>query len=248
LNKKWRIGVVSYLNTRPLLLGMEQSPFKERIELMKAYPAQIAQALLDDTIDIGLVPVAIIPFLTNPQIISKFVIGTEGEVASVALFSQVPMDQIEKVYLDYQSRTSVQLAKVLLSQYWKKEVEFLTATEGYMDQVSGTTAGVIIGDRALASLNRFEYIYDLGLAWKQYSGLPFVFAAWIANKPIPLDFLEAFDVANAYGLSHLEEVIALIPANEQVYDMHQYFTDNISYTYTEDKKKGLDCFLKLIQP
>jgi chorismate dehydratase len=215
---------------------------------MKAYPAQIAQALLDDTIDIGLVPVAIMPHLKNPQLVSQYVIGTEGEVASVALFSQVPMDQIEKVYLDYQSRTSVQLVKVLLGQYWKKEVEFLTATEGYMDKISGSTAGVIIGDRALASLGHFEYIYDLGSAWKQYSGLPFVFAAWIANKPIPLEFMEAFDAANAYGLSHLEEVIALIPATEQVYDLHKYYTENISYEYTEDKKKGLDRFLSLIEP
>ena len=78
MDKKWRIGAVSYLNTRPLLLGMEQSPFKERIDLMKSYPAQIAQALLDDTIDIGLVPVAIMPLLKNPQVISKYVIGTEG--------------------------------------------------------------------------------------------------------------------------------------------------------------------------
>ena len=247
MDKRWRIGVVSYLNTRPLLLGMEQSPFKERVDLMKAYPAQIAQALLDDTIDIGLVPVAIIPFLTNPQIVSKFVIGTEGEVASVALFSQLPMEQIEKVYLDYQSRTSVQLAKILLSRYWNKEVEFLTATEGYIDKISGTTAGVIIGDRALTSLTRFDFIYDLGTAWKHYSGLPFVFAAWISNKPIPLEFIEAFDAANAYGLSHLKEVIAGIPSTDQVYDLHKYYTENISYEYTEDKKKGLDRFLNLIE-
>jgi chorismate dehydratase len=238
--------VVSYLNTRPLLLGMEQSPFKERIELMKDYPAQIAQALLDDTIDIGLVPVAVMPLLKHPQLVSKYVIGTEGEVASVALFSQVPMDQIEKVYLDYQSRTSVQLVKLLLGQYWKKEVAFLTATEGYMDKISGTTAGVIIGDRALASLNLFEHIYDLGSAWKQYSGLPFVFAAWVANKPIPLDFMEAFDAANGYGLSHLEDVIALIPANEQVYDLHKYYTENISYELTDEKRAGLAKFLEAL--
>ena len=238
--------MVSYLNTRPLLLGMEQSPFKERIELMKDYPAQIAQALLDDTIDIGLVPVAVMPLLKHPQLVSKYVIGTEGEVASVALFSQVPMDQIEKVYLDYQSRTSVQLVKLLLGQYWKKEVAFLTATEGYMDKISGTTAGVIIGDRALASLNLFEHIYDLGSAWKQYSGLPFVFAAWVANKPIPLDFMEAFDAANGYGLSHLEDVIALIPVNEQVYDLHKYYTENISYELTPEKREGLARFLETL--
>ena len=248
MDKKWRIGAVSYLNTRPLLLGMEQSPFKERIDLVKSYPAQIAQDLLDDSIDIGLVPVAIMPLLKNPQIVSKYVIGTEGEVASVALFSQVPMDQIEKVYLDYQSRTSVSLAKILLKQHWKKEVEFLIATEGYINEISGTTAGIIIGDRALASLNRFEHIYDLGLAWKAHTGLPFVFAAWVANKPIPSEFMEAFDVANAYGLKHLDEVITLIPASEQVYDLHKYYTENISYTLTEEKKKGLESFLKLIQP
>ena len=150
LDKRWRIGAVSYLNTRPLLLGMEQTPFNNRIDLIKSYPAQIAQNLLEDTIDIGLVPVAIIPMLSNPQIVSKYVIGTEGEVASVALFSQVPMEQIERVYLDNQSRTSVALAKVLLTQYWKKEVELIPATEGYMENITGTTAGVIIGDRALA--------------------------------------------------------------------------------------------------
>ena len=247
MDKKWRIGAVSYLNTRPLLLGMEQSPFKERIDLVKSYPAQIAQDLLDDTIDIGLIPVAIMPLISNPQIVSKYVIGTEGEVASVALFSQVPMDQIEKVYLDYQSRTSVALAKILFKQHWKKEVEFLIATEGYINEISGTTAGIIIGDRALASLNRFEHIYDLGLAWKAHTGLPFVFAAWVANKPIPSEFMEAFDAANGYGLKHLNEVISLIPANEQVYDLHKYYTENISYELTPEKREGLEKFLEIIK-
>jgi chorismate dehydratase len=60
--------------------------------------------------------------------------------------------------------------------------------------------------------------------------------------------MEAFDVANGYGLKHLDEVIALIPASEQVYDLHKYYTENISYTLTEEKKKGLESFLKLIQP
>ncbi len=246
MDKRWRIGAVSYLNTRPLLLGMEHTPFKDRIELIKSYPAQIAQELLDDTIDIGLVPVAIMPLLKNPQVISKYVIGTEGEVASVALFSQVPMDQIEKVYLDYQSRTSVALAKILFKKYWKKEVEFLIATEGYINEISGTTAGIIIGDRALASLNRFEHIYDLGLAWKAHTGLPFVFAAWVANKPIPSEFMDAFDVANGYGLTHLDEVIAFIPASEQVYDLHKYYTENISYELTPEKRAGLDKFLEAL--
>ena len=247
MDKRWRIGAVSYLNTRPLLLGIEQESFLKSIDLVKSYPANIAQDLLSGKIDIGLVPVAILPQLSDPHIISNYVIGANGAVASVALFSEVPIDEIKSIYLDYQSRTSVQLLKILLSQFWKKEVEFISATEGYIAQISGTTAGVIIGDRALENLSKYPYVYDLSLAWKQHTGLPFVFAAWVANQPIPAAFMAAFDTANGYGLAHLDEVIALIPAQEQVYDLHKYYTENISYVYDEEMKQGLAAFLNFIK-
>ena len=247
MDKRWRIGAVSYLNTRPLLLGIEQESFLNSIDLVKSYPANIAQDLLSGKIDIGLVPVAILPQLSDPHIVSNYVIGANGAVASVALFSEVPIDEIKSIYLDYQSRTSVQLLKILLSQFWKKEVEFISATEGYIAQISGTTAGVIIGDRALENLSKYPYVYDLGLAWKQHTGLPFVFAAWVANQPIPAAFMAAFDTANGYGLAHLDEVIALIPAQEQVYDLHKYYTENISYVYDEEMKQGLAAFLNFIK-
>jgi len=247
LDKRWRIGAVSYLNTRPLLLGIEQESFLKSIDLVKSYPANIAQDLLSGKIDIGLVPVAILPQLSDPHIVSNYVIGANGAVASVALFSEVPIDEIKSIYLDYQSRTSVQLLKILLSQFWKKEVEFISATEGYIAQISGTTAGVIIGDRALENLSKYPYVYDLSLAWKQHTGLPFVFAAWVANQPIPAAFMAAFDTANGYGLAHLDEVIALIPAQEQVYDLHKYYTENISYFYDEEMKQGLAAFLNFIK-
>ena len=247
MDKRWRIGAVSYLNTRPLLLGIEQESFLNSIDLVKSYPANIAQDLLSGQIDIGLVPVAILPQLSNPHIVSNYVIGANGAVASVALFSEVPIDEIKSIYLDYQSRTSVQLLKILLSQFWKKEVEFISATEGYIAQISGTKAGVIIGDRALENLSKYPYVYDLSLAWKQHTGLPFVFAAWVANQPIPAAFMAAFDTANGYGLAHLDEVIALIPAQEQVYDLHKYYTENISYVYDEEMKQGLAAFLNFIK-
>ena len=247
MDKRWRIGAVSYLNTRPLLLGIEQESFLNSIDLVKSYPANIAQDLLSGKIDIGLVPVAILPQLSDPHIVSNYVIGANGAVASVALFSEVPIHEIKSIYLDYQSRTSVQLLKILLSQFWKKEVEFISATEGYIAQISGTTAGVIIGDRALENLSKYPYVYDLGLAWKQHTGLPFVFAAWVANQPIPSEFMAAFDAANGHGLANLDEVIALIPAQEQVYDLHKYYTENISYVYDEEMKQGLAAFLNFIK-
>jgi len=226
------------------LLGLEQSSLMAEIELVKAYPAKIAQDLIEGTIDMGLVPVAVIPLLKEAHLVSNYCIGAEGDVASVCIFSQIPMDQIQKVYLDYQSRTSVQLARILLQQFWNKEVEFIKAEEGYINQIAGSTAGVIIGDRALAARSQFSFIYDLAGAWIQHTGKPFVFATWIANKPIPAAFMEAFDKANEYGLTHLQELIDLIPVSEQVYDLHTYYTQNISYHFTPEKKAGMKLFLE----
>jgi len=244
LERKWRIGAVSYLNTRPLLFGIEQSELMSQIELIKTYPAIIAQDLIDGNLDMGLVPVAVIPLLKEAHLVSKYCIGAESAVASVCIFSDVPMEQIDKVYLDYQSRTSVQLAKILLQQFWKKEVEFINAVEGYIYEIKGTSAGVIIGDRALLARSKFKYVYDLAEGWIEHTGLPFVFATWIANKPIPDDFIKAFDLANENGLTHIDDVIASIPDATNSYDLHTYFTKNISYDFNEQKKKGLALFLK----
>ena len=244
MERKWRIGAVSYLNTRPLLYGIEQSGLMPQIELIKAYPAMIAQDLMDGKIDMGLVPVAVIPLLKEAHLVSKYCIGAESAVASVCIFSDVPMEQIEHVYLDYQSRTSVKLAKILFQQFWKKDVNFIKADEGYIHQINGTSAGVIIGDRALLARSNFKYVYDLAEAWIEHTGLPFVFATWIANKPIPADFIKAFDLANEYGLNHIDDVIALINDTSSGYDLHTYFTKNISYDFNEQKKKGLALFLK----
>lgn len=247
MERKWRIGAVSYLNTRPLLIGIEKSNLMPQIELVKDYPSKIAKELIEGTIDMALVSVAVIPFLKESHLVSNYCIGSTGPVASVCVFSQVPIAQIEKVYLDYQSKTSVQLATILFAQYWKKEVEFIDAEEGYIDKISGTSAGVIIGDRAMNAIPNFEYNYDLAAAWIEHTGLPFVFATWIANKPMPADFMEAFDKASGYGVQHLGEVIEDLSAQSKMYDLNTYFTQNISYDFNEEKRKGLDLFLSLIK-
>ena len=248
MDTKWRIGAVSYLNTRPLLWGLERSELMEKIDLIKSYPASIAQDLIEGKIDIGLVPVAIAPLLKEAYFVSDYCIGSEGAVASVCIFSEVPLEQIQKIYLDDQSRTSVQLARILLANYWGKEVQFLKAEEDYVKKIKGTTAGLIIGDRALAARPNFNFIYDLSAAWKDYTGLPFVFATWISNKPIPDSFIKEFDKANGHGLANLQEVIEGISLSEQVYDLQKYYTENISYHLTEEKKKGMNLFLKSLLP
>ncbi len=244
MNQKIKVAAVSYLNTKPLLYGIERSEVMDSIELVVDYPSQLAKRLREGSIDLALLPVAAMKEIEGARVISDYGIATDGNVVSVAIFSQVPMEEIEIVYLDYQSRTSVRLAQLLLADYWKKDVKFLPAEEDYINHISGTTAGVIIGDRALQQLPNFKYSYDLSAAWKQFTGLDFVFAAWIANKELPAAFVEKFNAANAEGLLHMDTVIA---ENEiPYYSLRTYYTDNIKYQLDEQKLAGMRRFLELI--
>lgn len=244
MSGKIKVGAVSYLNTKPLLYGIGRSELVNDIELTLEYPSELARKLKSNEIDIALLPVAAMQTIENARIVSDYGIAAEGNVASVCIFSHVPMEEIKTVYLDYQSRTSVRLAQLLLAKHWKKDVEFKQAPENYIEYINGTTAGVIIGDRALKQLTNFEYIYDLAEAWKDFTGLPFVFAAWIANKELPADFLAKFNKANAKGLSHIDEVVAENPF--PYFDLKKYYTEHIHYKIDEQKKKGLELFLQMI--
>jgi chorismate dehydratase len=237
------VGAVSYLNTKPLLYGIKNHPVIDQIELIEDYPSRIAQMLIEDRLDVGLIPVAATLRLKEWHVITDYCIGGDGAVASVGIFSEVPMEEIESVYLDYQSRTSVNLARILLKEYWQKNVEFINASgEDFRQKITGTTAGVVIGDRALEQRLRSKFIYDLGEAWKAHTGLPFVFAAWIANKELPEDFVVAFNEANRQGLLQIDEVRKEIafPA----YDLEHYYKNCISYGLDDVKKEGMQLFLK----
>ncbi|HEY0039257.1 MAG TPA: menaquinone biosynthesis protein, partial [Flavisolibacter sp.] len=205
---KIRVGAVSYLNTKPLLYGIKRHPIFNSIDLVEDYPAKIAHLLVEDKIDVGLIPVAATTKLSSWYIVGEYCIGADGPVASVCLFSEVPIENVETVLLDYQSRTSVNLAKILLNEHWQKKVNFIDATgEDYRKKIKGSTAGVVIGDRALEQRQYNKYIYDLGQEWKAFTGLPFVFAAWISNKKLPASFEEQFNEANAMGLRHIADVV-----------------------------------------
>lgn len=233
------------MNTRPLLYGIRHHSILSQVDLIEDFPSRIAQLLIDDKIDIGLIPVAAIPQLTEHHIISNYCIGSDGPVASVCIFCDIPLEEVKTIYLDYQSKTSVSLARILLKDYWKKEVEFVsTNSEDFRKHINGTTGGVIIGDRALQQRLISKYSYDLGEAWMKHTGLPFVFAAWISNKKLPTDFITAFDDANAFGLQNLGAVIKETITSG--FDLRSYYTNYISYNLTPEKKKGMNLFLQLL--
>jgi chorismate dehydratase len=244
--EKIRVGIVNYLNTRPLIYGLQRPPIREKIELTGDYPARIAEQLLGDEIDLGLVPVAVLKKMPEYHIVSDYCIGTEGEIASVALFSEVPVPEIKKVYLDYQSRTSVELLKYLMGEYWGISPEMVQAeNEDYRKEIKGSTAGLVIGDRAFEQRKISTFIYDLGSEWKKITGLPFVFAVWVSKKKLPGDFIAEFNLANAEGLEQIDEIVATTPF--ELYELKKYYTLHLSYRLDEAKKKGMSRFLELIQ-
>lgn len=238
---KIRVGAVSYLNTKPLVFGLEKGMMKDAVELTYDYPGKIAQSLLDNSIDVGLVPVAIIPELKQHHLITDYCIAADGSVASVCLFSEVPLEEITTVLLDYQSRTSVMLVQYLVKEYWKLNVEFKKAGIDFISEIKGTTAAVVIGDRAFKQRKVSPYIYDLADAWKNHTGLPFVFAAWVSNKPLPAEFIADFNAANEYGLQRLDEVVNENPYND--FDLKKYYTQHVQYRLDDVKLKGLQKFL-----
>ncbi len=243
--EKIRVGIVNYLNTLPLIYGLQKSPINKMIELTGAYPAMLARMLADNEIDIGLIPVASIPDLPSSYIVGNYCIGAEGEIASVCLFSEVPMAAIKTVYLDYQSRSSVELLKWLMKESWGIDPEIIQAEDDrYRRQIKGNTAGLVIGDRALEQRKISTFIYDLGSEWRSITGLPFVFAAWVSTRPLEADFIDMFDKANALGLNHLDEIIA--QTSFDLYDLKKYFTLHLSYQLDARKREGMQRFLSII--
>lgn len=245
LDRKIRVGAVNYLNTKPLLFGIENSPVIDEISLITEYPSRIADMLLNDEIDIGLVPVAMIPQMKEFHLNTAYCIGCDGPVASVGLFSESPIEEIKTVLLDYQSRTSVILVEMLFEKLWKQKPVFEQAGPDFLQQINKNTGAVVIGDRALNQRNVSAYVYDLGDAWKQLTGLPFVFAAWISNKRLDPDWVNRFEQANAYGIQNIPRVLELLPAQD--FDLKEYFYSLLSYSLDDEKKKGMDLFLRMMK-
>lgn len=240
---KLKVTAVSYLNTKPFLYGIFNNQVDHLIDLKLDIPSVCAEKLKSGEADLGLVPVAILPELQSPHIVSDFCIGATGSVRTVCLFSEKPVEEIETVYLDYHSRTSVELVKVLLKNHWEVAPKLVPASVGFENKIKGTTAALVIGDRAIDLLDKFSFCYDLGEAWNDYANLPFVFAAWVSNRPLDAAFLKQFNQALSSGVAQIPKLVYLLPTPQPGFDLQDYFTNNISYNFDDDKRKALSRFL-----
>lgn len=244
--KKISISAVSYTNTKPFIYGLEHSGFLQKIELSLDNPTDCARKLIDDEVDIGLIPVAATLSMPYWEIVADYCIGANGAVNSVFIFSNCPVNDIKTLQLDPQSRSSNNLARVLLKNFWKKECLLITDADDYSESKDPNTAFVQIGDRTFGKKDQYPFVYDLSEEWQKFTGLPFVFAAWIANKTISPDFISEFNQALKYGLNHRVELLKELPSRPD-FDFEDYLMHKLDFDLTEDKKKALYLFLGYVK-
>jgi len=246
LTNNIRISAVSYTNTKPFIYGLQHDPIQNSIDLSLDTPSDCAQKLIDNKVDIGLVPVAALLNLPYWQIVSDYCIGAVGAVNSVFIFSNCAIEDADIIQLDLESRSSNNLAKVLLKNYWKVAPQQIINAVDYANSTHVKTAFVQIGDRTFGKKNKFPFVYDLAETWQQLTGLPFVFAAWVANKPINPEFMAAFNKALKAGLDGREELLQQLPVYPD-FDLHDYLFNKLDFDLTDDKRKALDLFLDYIK-
>lgn len=247
-NPPFKVSLVSYWNTKPFLFGIQHSPVKDIFELQLDVPSAGGKKLIHAESDIALAPVVVKNAMEDLQLITDYCIGATGPVRTVCLVSNVPVEEIQEIYLDDHSLTSVQLLRILLQDHWNLHPVLKPATIGFLDAVNNTTAALVIGDRSFHVTGRFTYVYDLAEHWIQHTGLPFVFAAWFSRKHLDNSIISMLNDALKYGVEHIPEVAALLSsATVSQKEMQYYLSTNISYTLDADKRRGMDLFLRKIK-
>src|SRR5437588_5643971 len=205
-----RIGAVNYLNAKPLICDLEA--LAPEAELILEVPSRLADDLAEGRLDVGLVPVIEYFRAGSYSVVPDIAIASRGPVLSVTLFSRTPWTGVRRVALDEGSRTSAALAQILLRKRHHVQPEIRPLPLDQPAENTDADAVLLIGDRAMhACLPGFQHAFDLGQEWHDWTGLPFVYAAWAVRDGVDLGgVLDAFHEAKRRGI----ENAGLIAARE----------------------------------
>lgn len=237
-----KIVLVNYLNSKPFEYGLKNHDVNSGFDIITTTPAQCAALYEDYTSDIALVPVGALRQFSDYKIITDFCIGCDGEVRTVCIFSNEKLENCTRLLLDNHSRTSVLLSKLVIEEYLNLNLSYhpLNVTDYVMNEGD---AVLMIGDKVFEHENKFRYKYDLGSLWKEWTGLPFVFAVWIAREnKINAITVQELNESFQYGIAHLPQIIQK-ESNEHL-DLYYYFSNNIQYMLDENKRSALQLFLE----
>lgn len=242
-----RLGAVSYLNTRPLVYGLDAEA--ERFSVRFDVPAQCAALLHANEVDLGLIPS--IEYIGHDyRIVPGVSIGSDGRVASVAIFSKVPRAHIRSMALDTSSRTSQALLRVLCACRFEIAPEFVSMSPDLPQMLERCDAALVIGDNALFTDNRALGLEktDLGEEWTDMTGLPFVYAFW-AGRPraVGPDHIAALQEARDRGLRATATIgrQCYPDSPEKASRADRYLREDVKYALGEREQQGLRRFYEL---
>ena len=247
-----KVGAVSFLNTKPLiypLLDDPQFPGSEIIELNLAVPSRLATELKDGDLDVGLIP--IIEYFradSGYRIIRDISICSRGPVLSIQLLSRVPIPAIRSVALDTSSRSSRALVQIVLAEKYNLHPEFHSCSPTIDPQEADTDAVLLIGDAALRRLGATDYTLDLGAEWTTLTGLPFVYACWVARGAVELGQVPQILLnAKEYGINKIPEIVQIESQKLGFPETlcQDYLTKYIFYELGDAEIAGLKKFYEL---
>lgn len=232
-----KVAIVSYHNTLPFIQAIARHDKASRIELVKATPAECITLFENREVELALVPAGALLGNDDYQIITNKCIATEGAVYSVAIFANKPLQHCTSLYLDAHSRSSNLLAQILLRRHYDVELN-VQNIDALPDQLDNDGAYVLIGDKVFSNEQRFSYKYDLGQAWYDYCGLPFVFAVWVAQSDTQLDDIVYFEkMIGQLDLASIEDK-QLTPS----LTLNEYLTQYIKFDLTDSCIEGLKLY------
>ncbi len=238
-----RIAAVSYLNTIPFIYGIRHSDLLSKTELLLAPPATCAQNFIEHKADIALLPSAVVPELSDYELLPDYCIGAVGPVRTVVIVSHSPIEQAKRIFLDAHSRTSVQLAGWLAANKWHINPEWydMSDYEQLLHPAEGD-AFLLIGDKVFAHEGEFPYFYDLASEWQQATHLPFAFAVWVARKGTSYELTDALTDALTFGVEHTYEAVLEFGFDQKPYNAYDYLTRNIDFLFDHEKHVALQKF------
>ena len=245
---KPRVCAVSYLNTVPLVWGMLHGPQQGELDVFFRLPSECADMLADGRADIGIVPVYELG-RQKLDVIPGLGIACRGPVASILLISKEPPERIGTLAADTSSRTSVQLARVILERRFGCLPRFLPHPPDLDGMLEAADAALIIGDPALrVNAAALPYhVYDLGREWLDLTGLPMVFAVW-AGRPgtVTEAVARVFHDSWRFGMANIEEIVKVeAPARGFAPELvRHYLTSHIRHELGPEEKEGLRLFLR----
>jgi chorismate dehydratase len=242
-----RIGAVNYLNSKPLVHGLDREGAEDR--LFFDLPSRLADSLSAGRLDVALVPS--VEWLRQPGhvIVSDACVACRGPVLSVKLYFRKPPSEVRSLALDEGSRTSAALAQILLGELAGVQPTTEPLPIGCGLESTTADAVLLIGDRAILSAESDAVeVWDLGEKWFDWTGLPVVFAAWVARPDVETTDLEVqLAAARDRGVESLRNIAlaeaALIGVDPEL--AHCYLRDNLHFTLGREEFQGLERFARL---